>query len=365
MRRGVVHVFHRLQAVEERYEELSQLLSNPDIIQDMDKLRQYSKEQSDITDTVNAYREFRRVEEELLAAKELLNEKLDDEMRDLVKAEIAELSATKEKLEQNLMVLLLPKDKNDDKNVIVEIRGAAGGDEAALFASVLFRMYSRFADRKGWKIDVIEASETGIGGMKEAIFSVQGKGAYSLLKYESGAHRVQRVPSTESGGRIHTSTATVAVLPEVEEVEVEIHEKDLRIDTFCSTGPGGQSVNTTQSAVRITHLPTNIVVSCQDEKSQLKNRDKAMRVLRARVYEKFQQEQQQEYDEQRKSAVGTGDRSERIRTYNFPQSRVTDHRVGLTLHRLDSVLEGDMEEIIHALVTAAQAQKLQSSEADA
>jgi len=358
-------VFHRLQAVEERYEELSQLLSNPDIIQDMDKLRQYSKEQSDITDTVNAYREFRRVEEELLAAKELLNEKLDDEMRDLVKAEIAELSATKEKLEQNLMVLLLPKDKNDDKNVIVEIRGAAGGDEAALFASVLFRMYSRFADRKGWKIDVIEASETGIGGMKEAIFSVQGKGAYSLLKYESGAHRVQRVPSTESGGRIHTSTATVAVLPEVEEVEVEIHEKDLRIDTFCSTGPGGQSVNTTQSAVRITHIPTNIVVSCQDEKSQLKNRDKAMRVLRARVYEKFQQEQQQEYDEQRKSAVGTGDRSERIRTYNFPQSRVTDHRVGLTLHRLDSVLEGDMEEIIHALVTAAQAQKLQSSEADA
>ena len=352
-------MFHRLQAVENRYEELGQLLSDPDVIQDMDRLRQYAKEQSDLEDTVHAYRELKKTTEQLQESKELLNEKLDDEMREMVKAEIGELSEKKEKLDLELMILLLPKDKNDDKNVIVEIRGAAGGDEAALFAGELFRMYGRFADRKGWRVEVIEASSTDIGGFKEAIFSVQGKGAYSMLKYESGAHRVQRVPTTESGGRIHTSTATVAVLPEVEEVEVEIHDKDLRIDTFCSTGPGGQSVNTTQSAVRITHMPTGIVVSCQDEKSQLKNRDKAMRVLRARVYEKFQNEQQQEYAEQRKSAVGTGDRSERIRTYNYPQSRVTDHRIGLTLHRLDSVLQGDLEEIIHALVTADRAEKLQ------
>jgi peptide chain release factor 1 len=357
-------MFHRLVTLEERHEELDRLLSDPEIIQDMDKLKQYAKEQSDLSDTVHAYREFKSISEQLQDAKDMLNEKLDDEMRELVKAEISELTEQKTSIEQTLMILLLPKDKNDDKNVIVEIRGAAGGDEAALFAAVLFRMYGRFADRKGWKIDVIDASATGIGGMKEAVFSVQGKGAFSLLKYESGAHRVQRVPSTESSGRIHTSTATVAVLPEVEEVEVEVHEKDLRIDTFCSTGPGGQSVNTTQSAVRITHMPSGLVVSCQDEKSQLKNRDKAMRVLRARLYEKYQREAQQEYSEQRKSAVGTGDRSERIRTYNFPQSRVTDHRIGLTLHRLDSVLDGDLEEIINALITAERADRLQTAESD-
>ncbi len=354
-------MFDRLQAVDERYEQLSQLLSNPEIIRDMEKLRVYAKEQSDMEDTVHAYREYKKVSQELLEAKEMFGDKIDEDMRELVKAEITELNAHKEVLEQQLMVLLLPKDKNDDKNVIVEIRGAAGGDEAALFASNLFRMYSRFADRKGWRLEVMDVSETDIGGIKEAVFSVQGKGAYSFMKYESGAHRVQRVPTTESGGRIHTSTATVAVLPEVEEVEVDIHEKDLRIDTFCSTGPGGQSVNTTQSAVRITHIPSGIVVSCQDEKSQLKNRDKAMRVLRARLYEKYQQEQQQEYDAQRKSAVGTGDRSERIRTYNFPQSRVTDHRIGLTLHRLETVLDGDMEEIINALITADRAAKLDQS----
>lgn len=357
-------MFHRLQAVEERYDQLSALLSDQEVISDVNKLRSYGKEQSDLEDTVQTYREYKRVSSQLQEAKEMFNERLDDDMRDLVKQEVSELSEQKEQLEHDLMILLLPKDKNDDKNVIVEIRGAAGGDEAALFAGDLLRMYSRFADRKGWKVDYIDINEKDMGGVKEAVFSVQGKGAYSLLKYESGAHRVQRVPATESSGRIHTSTATVAILPEVEEVEVEIHEKDLRIDTFCSTGPGGQSVNTTQSAVRITHTPTGIVVSCQDEKSQLKNRDKAMRVLRARLYEKYQQEQQQEYAEQRKTAVGTGDRSERIRTYNFPQSRVTDHRIGLTLHRLESVLAGDLEEIINALVTAEQAEKLQSVSGD-
>ena len=357
------NVFDRLQAVDERYDQLTRWLSDPDVISDLDKLRLYAKEQADLEATVHAYREYKKVAQELADAKDMLSDRIDDEMRELVKAEIADLSVRKEELEQELMILLLPKDKNDDKNVIVEIRGAAGGDEAALFAGVLFRMYSRFADRMGWRIEVIDMNETDIGGIKEAVFSVQGKGAYSQLKYESGAHRVQRVPVTESGGRIHTSTATVAVLPEVEEVEVEVNEKDLRIDTFCSTGPGGQSVNTTQSAVRITHIPTGIVVSCQDEKSQLKNRDKAMRVLRARLYEKFQQEQQQEYDAQRKSAVGTGDRSERIRTYNFPQSRVTDHRINLTLHRLETVLDGDLMEIINALITADRAAKLENTEA--
>ena len=354
-------VFDRLEAVLKRYEELEQSLTDPAVLQDMDRLRQYAKEQADLSETVAAYREYKKVTRQLQDAKDMLNEKLDDEMRELVKAEVSELASQKGDSEKQLMILLLPKDKNDDKNVIVEIRGAAGGDEAALFAGDLYRMYGRFVEKKGWKVDVIDSNITDIGGVKEVVFSVQGKGAYSLLKYESGAHRVQRVPSTESGGRIHTSTATVAVLPEVEEVEVEVNDKDLRIDTFCSTGPGGQSVNTTQSAVRITHLPTGIVVSCQDEKSQLKNRDKAMRVLRARLYEKYQQEQQQEVAQQRKSAVGTGDRSERIRTYNFPQSRVTDHRIGLTLHRLDSVLQGDLEEIIHALVTADQASKLQAA----
>ncbi len=354
-------MFHRLDAVEKRYEELGRLLSDPAVIADVNRLRQYAKEQSDLSDAVTAYREYKKVAAELRESRVLLDERLDDEMRDLVRQEIGDLTEREAELSRDLMILLLPKDQNDDKSVIMEIRGAAGGDEAALFAAVLFRMYSRYADRVGWKIDVIDSNQTDIGGIKEIVFSIQGKGVYSRMKYESGAHRVQRVPSTESGGRIHTSTSTVAVLPEVEEIEVEIHDKDLRIDTFCSTGPGGQSVNTTQSAVRITHIPTGIVVSCQDEKSQLKNRDKAMRVLRARVYEKFQQEQQQEYAQQRKSAVGTGDRSERIRTYNFPQSRVTDHRIGLTLHRLESVLEGDLDEILNALITADQAARLQQA----
>ncbi|MCL6627340.1 peptide chain release factor 1 [Alicyclobacillus shizuokensis] len=356
-------MFDRLDAMVKRYEQLSALLCSPDVIQDADKLRQYSKEQADLRETVETYQAYQREQAELEAAKDMLNERLDDEMRAFVNEEIEQHTAQLERLQQELQILLLPKDPNDDKNVFLEIRAAAGGEEAALFAGDLLRMYTRYAERCGWKTEVLDAHYTDIGGLKEVTLSVQGRGAYSRLKFESGTHRVQRVPVTESGGRIHTSTATVAVLPEVEDIQVEIHEKDLRIDTFCSTGPGGQSVNTTQSAVRITHLPTGIVVSCQDEKSQLKNRDKAMRVLRARLYEKYQQEQQAELAANRRSQVGTGDRSERIRTYNFPQSRVTDHRVGLTLHRLEAVLDGDLDEIIQALIVAERTQMLEAAEA--
>ncbi|BCJ87657.1 peptide chain release factor 1 [Effusibacillus dendaii] len=353
-------MLERLQALDDRYNKLTDLLCDPDVLADPVKLREYSKEQSDLEETVMVYREYKKTVQGLADAKAMLAEKLDDEMRELVKLEIAELSEKQEELQSQLTILLLPKDPNDDKNVIVEIRGAAGGDEAALFAGDLFRMYSRYAERQGWKIEIIESSPTELGGFKEIIFMITGKGAYSKLKFESGAHRVQRVPATESGGRIHTSTSTVAVLPEAEEVEVEVHEKDLRIDTFCSTGPGGQSVNTTQSAIRITHVPTGLVVSCQDEKSQLKNKEKAMKVLRARLYEMKMQEQQKELADARKSQVGTGDRSERIRTYNFPQSRVTDHRIGMTLHKLDFVLQGELDEIINGLITAERTARLQT-----
>ncbi len=354
-------MFDRLQSVEDRYERLNELLSDPDIVNDPKKLREYSKEQSDIQDTVDAYREYKDVREQYQDAKAMLEEKLDAEMREMVKEELNELEDKVEELEARLKILLIPKDPNDDKNVIMEIRGAAGGDEAALFAGDLYRMYSRFADAQGWKTDVIEVHSTGVGGYKEIIFMINGSGAYSKLKYENGAHRVQRVPETESGGRIHTSTATVAVLPEAEEVEIEIHDKDVRVDTFASSGPGGQSVNTTMSAVRLTHIPTGTVVSCQDEKSQIKNKEKAMKVLRARVYDKFQQEAQAEYDQVRKSAVGTGDRSERIRTYNFPQNRVTDHRIGLTIQKLDQILQGKMDEIIDALILEEQSVRLESA----
>lgn len=354
-------VFDRLQSVEDRYERLNELLSDPEIVNDPKKLREYSKEQSDIQDTVNTYREYKDVYEQFKDAKAMLEEKLDADMREMVKEELAELETSVEDLEGRLKILLIPKDPNDDKNVIMEIRGAAGGDEAALFAGDLYRMYSRFAETQGWKIDVIETSSTGVGGYKEIIFMINGNGAYSKLKYENGAHRVQRVPETESGGRIHTSTSTVAVLPEAEEVEIDIHEKDIRVDTFASSGPGGQSVNTTMSAVRLTHLPTGTVVSCQDEKSQIKNKEKAMKVLRARVYDKFQREAQAEYDQQRKSAVGTGDRSERIRTYNFPQNRVTDHRIGLTIQKLDQILQGKLDEVIDALILEEQSAKLDSA----
>ncbi len=354
-------VFDRLQAVEDRYDKLNELLSDPEIVNDTKKLRDYSKEQSDIQETVEVYREYKEVKEQHLEAKAMLEEKLDPEMREMVKEELDETAARIEELEARLKILLIPKDPNDDKNVIMEVRGAAGGDEAALFAGDLFRMYSRFAEAQGWKLEVIDASSTGVGGYKEIIFMINGKGAFSKLKFENGAHRVQRVPETESGGRIHTSTATVACLPEAEEVEIEIHEKDIRVDTFASSGPGGQSVNTTMSAVRLTHLPTGTVVSCQDEKSQIKNKEKAMKVLRARVYDKFQQEAQAEYDQQRKSAVGTGDRSERIRTYNFPQNRVTDHRIGLTIQKLDQILQGKMDDIIDALIFEEQSSRLESA----
>ncbi|MFC4402850.1 peptide chain release factor 1 [Gracilibacillus xinjiangensis] len=349
----------RLESLEARYDKLNELLSDPEVINDSKKLREYSKEQSDLQDVITAYREYKDITAQLDDAKAMLEDDLDEEMREMAKMEITELSEQKEELEAKLKVLLLPKDPNDDKNVIMEVRGAAGGDEAALFAGDLFRMYSRFAESEGWKIDVMDSSTTGVGGYKEIVFMISGNGAYSKLKFENGAHRVQRVPETESGGRIHTSTATVVVMPEAEEVEVDIHEKDIRVDTFASSGPGGQSVNTTMSAVRLTHMPTGIVVSIQDEKSQIKNKEKAMKVLRARIYDKFQQEAQAEYDQTRKSAVGTGDRSERIRTYNFPQNRVTDHRIGLTIQKLDQILEGKLSEVIDALIIEEQAHKME------
>lgn len=352
-------MYDRLQAVEDRYDELNELLSDPDVVSDPKRLRDLSKEQSDITATVETYREYKNVNEQIDETRELLGEKLDDEMREMAKEEFAELQKEKAELEERLKLLLVPKDPNDDKNVILEIRGAAGGDEAALFAGDLFRMYSKYAESRGWKVEIMDANPTGIGGYKEIIAMMNGNDAFSRMKYENGAHRVQRVPETESGGRIHTSTATVAILPEAEEVEIELHDKDIRTDTFASTGAGGQSVNTTMSAVRLTHIPTGIVVSMQDERSQLKNKDKAMKVLRARVYDKFEREAREEYDANRKSAVGTGDRSERIRTYNYPQNRVTDHRIGLTIQKLDQIMEGKLDEIIDALILEDQTSKLE------
>lgn len=349
----------KLQSLEDRYEKLNELLSDPEIVNDTKKLRDYSKEQSDLTDIIEVYREYKEISEELQEAKVMQDEKLDADMQEMVKMEISELEEQLPGLEEKLKVLLLPKDPNDDKNVIMEIRGAAGGDEAALFAADLYRMYAKFAESHGWKMDVMESSSSGVGGYKEIIFMINGKGAYSKLKYENGAHRVQRVPDTESGGRIHTSTATVVAMPEAEEVEVDVQEKDIRVDTFTSSGPGGQSVNTTMSAVRLTHTPTGTVVSIQDEKSQLKNKEKAMKILRARIYDKVRQEAQAEYDQTRKSAVGSGDRSERIRTYNFPQNRVTDHRIGLTIQKLDQILEGKLMEVVDALIMEEQTSKME------
>ena len=353
-------MFDRLQAVEDRYDRLTELLSDPDIVSDTNKLREYSKEQSDLQETVEAYREYKDLTAQLAEVKAMFDDKMDAETREMVKEEVNELEEKVETIEERLHILLIPKDPNDDKNVIMEVRGAAGGDEAALFAGDLYRMYTRYAESNGWKVSVMDSSATGLGGFKEIVFMISGKGAYSKMKFENGAHRVQRVPETESGGRIHTSTATVACLAEVEEVEVEIHDNDIRVDTYASSGAGGQSVNTTMSAVRLTHLPTNTVVTCQDEKSQIKNKASAMKVLRARVYDKFQQEAQAEYDAVRKSAVGTGDRSERIRTYNYPQNRVTDHRIGLTIQKLDQILQGKMDEVIDALTIEEQSARMES-----
>lgn len=352
-------MFEKLQATEDRFQELEQLISDPAVISRQDEWRKLTKEHARLTDIVAAYREYKEVDRNLRDAKEMLREGADDEMARFLKDEVEENTEKKEELAQKLRVLLLPRDPNDEKSVIVEVRAGTGGEEAALFAGNLLRMYTRYAERKGWKTEILDASATDIGGFKEVVFAIEGSGAYSRLKFESGVHRVQRVPETESGGRIHTSAATVAVLPEAEDVEVEISANDLRIDVFCSSGPGGQSVNTTQSAVRITHLPSGIVVSCQDEKSQHKNKDKAMRVLRARLFEKAQEEQAAEMAQARKSQVGSGDRSERIRTYNYPQGRVSDHRIGMTLYKLDYFLDGDLDEMVDALITSAQAELLQ------
>lgn len=352
-------MIEKLEALLQKYMHLEKEISDPELVnKDQKRWLELTKEHAALSETVETFRRHKEASSALEEAKEIIGEKTDPDLMELAKEEALELEATMEKLEQKLKILLIPKDPNDDKNVILEIRGGAGGDEAALFGMEIFKMYTRYAESRHWKTEILDSNYTDIGGIKEIIFVIEGKGAYSRLKYESGVHRVQRIPATESGGRIHTSTVTVAVLPEAEEVEVEIAPNDLRVDIFCATGPGGQSVNTTQSAVRITHNPTGIVVSCQDEKSQIKNREKAMRVLRSRVYEKYQTEQQAEMAAERKSQVGTGDRSERIRTYNYPQSRVTDHRINLTTHRLNEILAGDIDEIIENLAAADQVARL-------
>lgn len=356
-------MFGQMGELVKKYEEIATQISDPAVISDQDVWRKLMKEHSDLTPIVEKYKEYKATLEEIEDALIMLEDHLEEDFKELVKEELAENKSNVERLENELRLLLIPKDPNDDKNVIVEIRGGAGGDEAALFAADLFRMYSRYAERNHWKTDTLSLNESGIGGFKEAIFMIQGQGAYSKLKYESGVHRVQRIPTTESGGRIHTSTVTVAILPEAEDVDVQINMNDVRVDVFRSSGNGGQSVNTTDSAVRLTHVPTGLIISCQDEKSQLKNKDKAFKVLRARLYELEQSKQQAELAAEKKSQVGTGDRSERIRTYNFPQGRVTDHRVGLTLHRLEHILDGDIEEFIQTLTTVDQTEKLQQSTA--
>lgn len=351
----------KLQAVEDKFMELESIISDPSVLADMAKWQRYNREHSALIPIVEAYREYKKVCQGIEDDKAMLEESLDDEMKEMVEDELKEYRQRKEELDVELPILLLPRDPNDSKNVIVEIRGGVGGEEAALFAGDLFRMYSRYAENQGWNVSILDSNPTEIGGFKEVSFSVEGDGAYSKLKYESGTHRVQRVPVTESSGRIHTSAVTVAVLPEADEVDVDIRPEELKIDTYRAGGAGGQYVNKTESAIRITHLPTGIVVQCQDEKSQLKNKEKAMKVLRARVLEQAQMEQSNAIAADRKSQVGSGDRSERIRTYNFPQGRVTDHRIGLTLHKLDFVLNGQIDELINALITADQAEKLKQA----
>lgn len=356
-------MFDKLETAENRYEEINLELSDPQVIADQDKYRKLMKELSDLEEIVGKYREYRKVKADLDESRELLESQLDKDFRELVQAEYAEARDKLEKIEEELKLLLLPKDPNDNRSVIMEIRGGAGGDEAALFAADLFRMYTRYSERHHWKTEILSINDTEIGGIKEVVFSVDAKGAYSRLKYESGVHRVQRVPTTEASGRIHTSTVTVAVLPEADEVDIEINPNDLQIDTFRASGAGGQHVNKTDSAIRITHMPSGIVVTCQDQRSQHKNREKAMKILRSKLYEIAQEQQQSEIAMARKSQVGTGDRSERIRTYNFPQGRVSDHRIGLTLYKIEEIMDGDLDEIIDALIMADQAEKLGKAEA--
>ena len=353
-------MINKLQAVEDKYMELESVISDPDVLADMAKWQKYNKEHSDLEPIVTAFREYKRACQGIEDAKEMLSDSsLDDEMKEMANEELKELRARKEELDNELPILLLPRDPNDDKNVIVEIRGGVGGEEAALFAGDLFRMYSRYAENQGWRVSLIDANATEIGGFKEVTFTVEGDGAYSKLKYESGTHRVQRVPATESSGRIHTSAVTVAVLPEVEDTEeVKINMSEVRVDTYRSSGAGGQHINKTSSAVRMTHEPSGIVVQCQNQRSQLQNREQCLRMLRAKLFELAQSAQTDAIAADRKSQVGSGDRSERIRTYNFPQGRVTDHRIGLTLHKLDLVLNGQLDEILNGLITADQAEKL-------
>jgi len=356
-------MFDKLIGVEERFIDVEKYLSDPQIVQDREAYRKYVREHAELNKIVAAYRRYKQTLQDLEESLELLKD-TDPEIKDLARDEIVKLTREKEKIEDELKTLLLPKDPNDEKNVIIEIRAGTGGEEAALFAGDLFRMYSRYAESRKWKVEVLTLHPTGVGGIKEIIGMIQGKGAYSVFKYESGTHRVQRVPTTETQGRIHTSAVTVAVLPEAEEVDVAIDPSEIKIDVYRSTGPGGQSVNTTDSAVRITHLPSGLVVTCQDEKSQLKNKLKAMKVLRARLLDQLISAQNEKRSEERKSQVGTGDRSGRIRTYNFPQGRVTDHRIGLTLYKLESILQGDIDELIDNLVTYFQTEALQNSEQD-
>jgi peptide chain release factor 1 len=356
-------MYERLDQIEARYEELTQALASPELIGDSSKYQKTAKAHSEIAPMVEKYREYKDLQRGITESKAVLADEKDPEMRAYAQEELDNLEIRLHQVEEELKVLLLPKDPNDEKDVILEIRAGTGGDEATLFAAEMFRMYTRYAETQGWKVEVLNTSESGVGGLKEVIALIQGDRVYSRTKYESGVHRVQRVPATEQQGRVHTSAVTVAVLPEAEDVDIKIEPKDLRIDTFCSSGPGGQSVNTTYSAVRITHIPTNTVVSCQDEKSQIKNRDKAMRVLRSRLYEMEMQKQQEALAKERKTMVGSGDRSEKIRTYNFPQNRVTDHRIGLTIHQLMDVMDGKLQPLVEALVTHYQAEKLKQETA--
>ncbi len=353
-------MFERLNQIEAKYEELTKALASPEVIADSSRYQKTAKAHSEITEIVEKYREYKDLQRGIQESKAIIADESDAELREYAQEELARLEDRLARVGEELKSLLVPKDPNDEKNIVLEIRAGTGGDEATLFAAEMFRMYSRYAEGQRWKVEVLSTSESGVGGLKEVIAIIEGRGVYSRLKYESGVHRVQRVPQTEQQGRVHTSAVTVAVLPEAEDVDIKIEAKDLRIDTFCSSGPGGQSVNTTYSAVRITHLPTNTVVSCQDEKSQIKNREKGMRVLRARLYEMELEKQQQALAKERKAMVGSGDRSEKIRTYNFPQNRVTDHRIGLTIHQLAEVMDGKLQPVIDALVTHYQAEKLKN-----